>query len=132
MAATGRAVALVERALRGETFNPWLWEVVPCAATPGVGRLTLTRLGARARVKAMHGAAPDNLRSTMGSWPSARAVRPALVRACPVVPLAAGCGDKAGKHAGVPHSRLSPAPGGRHDPRPGRRGSYAARRLERD
>jgi hypothetical protein len=31
-----------------------------------------------------------------------------LVRACPVVPLAASCGDESGKHAGVPHCRPSP------------------------
>jgi len=30
-----------------------------------------------------------------------------LVRACPVVPLAAGCRDESGKHAGAPHGRHS-------------------------
>jgi hypothetical protein len=36
-----------------------------------------------------------------------RALPSGLVRACPVVPLAGSCGDKSGKHAGVPHGRPS-------------------------
>ena len=42
------------------------------------------------------------------SWRTARCCA-VLVGACSVVPLAAGCGEKSGKPAGVTHGRASPA-----------------------
>jgi len=89
------------------------WRFARCAVERGIqGAVSGTAavVSGLQPVSLREGLAGRTLRSRlarMRSWHAARC-RAVLVRACPVVPLAAGCGDEPGKHAGVPHGRPCP------------------------
>ena len=83
---------------------------------PGGSARCVVELGIRVPSARRRPSSPAGSRLTSGrAWPGShgcdhgmRRAAELLVRACPVVPLAAGCGDEPGKHAGVPPGRPSP------------------------